>query len=111
MVQAMSDFGITPSQLQTADRELGILELFTAYDSEGEAFYVYMSVLPSKYEAYLRAQKTHDTIKFEDFGTVLASGWGKTPPEEVKREMEAKHGVNHNFKAELEAAIEVELAK
>lgn len=81
--------------------EVGILEFFIAYDENDRPIYAYMSVLPSKYEAYLQAHKSNEKINFEDYGTVLATGWGKTPPEDVRRKMEVEHGVNHSLSEEI----------
>ncbi len=51
----------------------------------GGPFWVYVAVKPSKYQAFMGAQKEGklDLYKFEPFGEIIVSGEGKVPPDEV----------------------------
>jgi hypothetical protein len=51
----------------------------------GSPFWVYVAVKPSKYQAFMTAQKdgTLDLYKFEPYGEIIVSGEGRMPPDEV----------------------------
>jgi hypothetical protein len=51
----------------------------------GEQYWIYASVKPSKYPAFLAAQKdnTLDVYDFQPYGEIIVSGKGKAPPDEV----------------------------
>jgi hypothetical protein len=52
---------------------------------DGEQYWVYAAIKPSKYSALLSAQKdgTLDLQNFKPYGEIIVSGKGKTPPDEV----------------------------
>jgi hypothetical protein len=51
----------------------------------GGPFWVYVAVKPSMFQAFQEAEKskTLDLYKFDEFGEIIVSGEGETPPEEV----------------------------
>jgi hypothetical protein len=51
----------------------------------GGPFWVFVAVKPSKYQAFMTAQKegTLDLYKFAPFGEIIVSGEGRQPPDEV----------------------------
>lgn len=52
---------------------------------DGAPFWLYAAVKPSKYQAFLAAQKdgTLNLYEFKPYGEIIVSGKGKTPPDEV----------------------------
>lgn len=51
----------------------------------GNPFWVFAAVKPSKYQPFIAAQKdgTIDLYNFEPFGEIIISGEGKSPPDEI----------------------------
>ncbi len=51
----------------------------------GNPFWVFVAVKPSKYQPFLTAQKEGkiDLYQFDAFGELIVSGEGKSPPDEV----------------------------
>jgi hypothetical protein len=51
----------------------------------GNPFWVYVAVKPSKYQPFLAAQKdgTLDLYNFDGFGEIIVSGESRVPPDEV----------------------------
>jgi len=86
--------------IEEVDGRIGILLLAKARDENGNPFYVYLSIPPEKYPKYIEAQIKGEPVVFAELGKVLKDGPGY-PPEEVRREMEEKHGFNHNFEREF----------
>jgi len=51
----------------------------------GNPFWVYVAVKPSRYQTMLKEQKegTLDLYNFESYGEIIIAGDGKSPPDEV----------------------------
>ena len=51
----------------------------------GQSCWIYAAVKPTKQEDFLRAQKdgTLDMYNFGEFGEIIVSGEGKSPPDDV----------------------------
>ena len=89
----MSDFN-PPSTPNVADKydpdklSRVIMLLYGKMD-HGGPFWCYVAVKPSKFEAFKQAEKDWkiDLYNFNDFGEVIVSAEGKTPPEEVTRKV------------------------
>jgi hypothetical protein len=52
---------------------------------DGGPFWLYAAVKPSKYQAFMAAQKNGElnVYEFAPFGEIIISGKGKNPPDEV----------------------------
>ena len=68
----------TDIQLRTIILIYGMLE-------SGNPFWVYAAVRPARYQAMLVAQKAGelDLYHFEEYGEIIVSGEGKSPPDAV----------------------------
>ena len=86
--------------LAQLDQDLKILVLVSGTLANGEAHYAYASIPFSKYQPFKEAEK-QGNYDLTQFGSILAHGAGKTPPEDVQKRMEAEHGANHTFEDEL----------
>lgn len=83
-----------------ADERIGIVDLFCGQTEDGKDFWCYISILPSKYLEFKTLQKENKEISMNKFGKIIASNWGKEPPEEVKQKME-ELGAEHDFEEKL----------
>ncbi len=56
---------------------------------DNSPFWLYAAVKPSKYAAFLAAQKdgTLDLYDFKPYGEIIVSGKGKSPPDEITRKV------------------------
>lgn len=96
--------------LHELDSQGGIMVLVKGTLEDKTDFYAYISIHPSKYMAFLEAEKVGG-YKLTDYGTVLASGKGKEPSAEVVKEMEEVYGANHDFESDYIQATRNQLAK
>ena len=62
-----------------------IIVLFYGMLENGNPFWLFAAVKPSRYKPMLAAQKEGliDLYHFESYGEIIVSGEGKTPPDEV----------------------------
>lgn len=67
------------------DRISRIIMLVYGVMDHGGPFWCYVAVKPSKYDAFKAAEAnaTLDLYNFEEYGEVIVSAEGETPPEEV----------------------------
>jgi hypothetical protein len=68
-----------------ADDLTRIIVLVYGMLENGQPFWVYVAIKPSKYQPFLAAQKEGalDLYKFDAFGEIIVSGQGKAPPDEI----------------------------
>ena len=66
------------------DLKRTIVLLYGIMDN-GKPFWVFAAIRPSKYQNFLTVQKEGaiDLEKFEQYGELIISGEGKSPPDEV----------------------------
>ena len=79
-------------ELDQADKEIGIVTMVNGTMESGEDFYAYMSVYPSRLEAFIKAQEEGGYL-LTDFGDILMQGFGKIPPPGIVRLVEERYGV------------------
>lgn len=93
-----------------ADERVVIYELATTQTPEGKDFWLYLAIKPTKYEAYKTMQEAGNpsgkSIVFSDYGTVLLTGWGREPSDEVKNFMEEQFGVIHTFEEDVHTRLQ-----
>ena len=105
---SFKDFGITPKQLESADKESALIEFGTLHTHKGDKFWYYLSIPPSKYPDYKKRHHAGGSLNPKDYGEVLASGWGDLPPQDIIDEMKRLYGCNPSFDEEFKEAIEKE---
>jgi hypothetical protein len=66
------------------DKTRTIVLLYAMFEN-GNPCWVFVAVKPSKYQPFLNAQKEGkiDLYAFEDYGEIIVSGEGKSPPDEI----------------------------
>jgi hypothetical protein len=89
------------SLLKQMDEDVNILTLVGGTLADGREHYAYVSIPPSKYEAF-RAAEAKGNYNLADFGKILFHADGREPSAQVMKDMEEKYGANHRFEEELE---------
>lgn len=76
---------MTDDHNQQPDDLTRIIMLVYAMLEGGQPCWVYAAVKPSKHEDFTAAQKdgTLDLYNFTEFGEIIVSGEGKSPPDDV----------------------------
>lgn len=90
-----------PSTPNTTDRydpdklSRVIMLLYGKMD-HGGPFWCYVAVKPSRFEHFKEAEKVGsiDLYKFEEFGEIIVSAEGQTPPEDVTRKVAEMYGAD-----------------
>ncbi len=63
-----------------------------AKDSTGRWAYYFVLVETPREKAFLDALKSEESIDLEDYGKVLASCYGETPNDDIKKLLKDKYG-------------------
>lgn len=79
-----------------ADQLSRVIMLIYGKMDHGGPFWCYVAVKPSQFEAFKQAEKEGkiDLYNFENFGEVIVSAEGKTPPEEVTLKVAEMYGAD-----------------
>jgi len=98
----------TPSavELLAADCENAILSYTTGTMEGGRHYYAYIAVKPSMYEEFYALTAQHQSIILGDYGTVIAAGFEKEAPPEVRREMRDMYGFDEHYVEKLQVEIQ-----
>jgi hypothetical protein len=88
--------------LEQIDEDIKILMLISGELADGSKHYAYVSIPPSKYDAF-KAAEAKGNYNLAEFGEILFHGEGKEPSANVQKEMAEKYGADHRFEEELEA--------
>jgi hypothetical protein len=88
--------------------------LVYGYIATGEQFWVYIAVPPSKLDVFNYAMSTNqlDAARLPEYGNIIVSGIGPTPPENITRKVAEMFNIDPStlfkqvdMKAELEHKI------
>ncbi len=71
-----------------------VVTLLTGKDAENRDRYTYFAVRLDKLKEFKQAG-AEGRVNLEDFGMVLETGLGLTPPDDVKAMMTREYGFNH----------------
>lgn len=82
-------------------KEVQIANLCKATRADGSKFFVYILQTYKQMDAMNKVMEIGASLDFSQFGDVLAYGEGHEPPEEMQKEIEAKHSLDHNFEENL----------
>lgn len=76
---------MTDTADQKKDANTRTIILMYGLLENGEQYWIYAAVKPSRYAALSTAQKegTLDVYDFKEYGEIIVSGKGKAPPDEV----------------------------
>ena len=70
---------------QKKDANTRTIVLMYGLLEDGGPFWLYAAVKPSQYQSFMAAQKdgSLDVYKFEQYGEIIISGKGRTPPDDI----------------------------
>jgi hypothetical protein len=93
----------TAAELAAADADPNsyIIVLDQGTMRNGNPYWVYLAVKPSKYKEFIQATKARKSITHKNFGTVLKYGFDKQVPLAAQEEMKQKHGFDENYLQKL----------
>lgn len=101
MLPALKEILPDEDALLEADEAVAILTLVQGELQDGEPFYAYLAIPPSKYVAFRVAEEKGD-YELMDYGEILAFRVGeKEPDEHMKAKIESQYAANHNLEEDL----------
>lgn len=83
-----------------ADLLCTIMVLCQGKDRRGKPIWAYLCIKPSMALGFKEA-RARGNVDITNYGSVLESGEGTEPPDDVKERMERDYGMNHQFEEEL----------
>lgn len=83
-----------------ADLLCTIMVLCRGTNQDGEPCWAYMCIKPSMAQFFKEAREK-GAFDLEEYGTILESGEGEEPPEDIKLRMEREYGMNHNYEENI----------
>jgi hypothetical protein len=95
----------TSEELASADKDTAIVAISTGKQANGEPYYAYIAVKPSKYAEFYRRSKQRESINLDDYGTIIAAGPEIVPPTEVAKRMSDEYGFDPDFEKKIEAEL------
>jgi hypothetical protein len=101
----IEEFGLTPDDIEMADKAFRVFFLINGFDWEEKPYWAYMAVPPGNIpdlQLSLEMGK-NDLI---NFGDILHFGYGETPPPETKQIMEEEFGMQHDFEQQVQNIVE-----
>ena len=91
---------MTTTDIEAADAMGDIVLLCRGKRENGNPFWAYLSIKPSKARAFKEAQ-ARGSFYLEDFGKLLEWGEGEEVPADMKAELEAKYKQEYKQQQEL----------
>ncbi len=67
--------------------------------------WAYMAIKPSMAQSFKEA-RDKGIFDIEEYGTIIESGEGESPPVEVMHRMEQQYGMRHNYEDDLLKALQ-----
>tara|TARA_B100001971_G_C17959739_1_gene416808 strand:+ start:91 stop:414 length:324 start_codon:yes stop_codon:yes gene_type:complete len=80
----------------TINNEIGYIVLISGTDENSEDIWCYASIEPSKFKAFKEAEESGE-FEVEEYGEVLFTGKGTTPPPEIEQKMRDEFGADDEF--------------
>jgi hypothetical protein len=81
---------VPPPPILTGQEEA--VMLFLAKNNAGKPFYAYIKLTLLKLAEFQEARLKDRPVDLNTLGTVLTTGWGHSPPQEVHDKIVAEHG-------------------
>ncbi len=94
-----------PTTLSETDDDYAVMELISAIKQDGTKVWAYVTIKPSLYMKYCQKIHTGEQISIMDYGEILQTGDGESPPEVVRLDMEERYGADHEFSEKLKESI------
>jgi len=91
--------------LNEADDFINMTMFCNGKTEDGDEFYAYFNLLPSRISDLNKAIEHERSINLTDFGTIIEAGNGLFPSDEVSKKMEEEYHVDYEFSTKLLDAI------
>ena len=88
-----------------ADLCATLMVLTQGTTQEGEAFWAYLCIKPSMAKSFAEA-RMRGGFMLEEYGTIIESGLGAAPPDNIRQKMQTQFGMRDDYEAILERVIE-----
>jgi len=75
----------------------GVVYLSEGVAQNGQDYWAYLMVPFERVEEYERASHARESFDLKDYGTILRWDYGKSPPEELKQQIEDNLPLRHDF--------------
>lgn len=92
------------AKAEASEESVATVVLVRGENMEGQAQWAYALIPADNYMAFREAEAA-GAYDLAAYGTVVASGNGAEPPEDVRAAMAEEYGCNPAFEQEMEAAL------
>ena len=99
----LSELGISE---EAFNNEGTITVLYEGRDADGTLFHAYLEMNTGQFMAFDARVQAKEPIDLREY-TILHMGGGRKPSKKVRKEMETKHGVNHQYEEEVKKELKV----
>jgi hypothetical protein len=97
-------------QMDEMDSSLDIMALAHG-QVDGQDFWAYIAVPPSKYTAFVEVQKAGQPYTLTEYGNVVKYGVGRVePPQSAVQEMIDEYGIDPEFQEKLKTDLEHQIS-
>lgn len=100
---------VSGSVFAPGDEPPAIIILVTGEDAESQPQWAYVKILAQNYVPFKTAEEKGN-YNLSDYGTILKSGRGKTPPDSIRKEMHEQYGCEEDFEESLAKMMEEAIA-
>lgn len=95
-----------PTTLTEVDDDYAVMELISAAKQDGSRVWAYVTIKPSLYMDYSRKILNGESLSIMDYGEIIQTGEGESPPDVVRADMEERFGADHEFSEKLKKTIQ-----
>jgi hypothetical protein len=88
-------------ELAKADEESSILVYLSGVAEDGQPYYAYVAVKPSRYGEFQARSLAKQTIILDEYGLVITCGFASSPPAEVVAMMRDAFGFDDDYLEKL----------
>lgn len=92
---------LTAQELAEADKDSSVIVEDKGTMANGEPYWVYIAVKPSKYAEFMQLTSQRKPLNMYEYGKLLAYGFESEVPAAVKAEMKVRYGCDDNFMTTL----------
>jgi hypothetical protein len=98
----------TIEELATADEQVRIITYTPGTMADGNPCYAYVAVKPSKFQQFRALTAAKTPFILNDYGTVVAAGFGTLPAPEVIEDMRKRFGMDEHFENNILATAKAQ---
>ena len=91
--------------LKEADEDTAVIVLSQGILADGDSYYAYVAIEPSKYVEFKKAETSGKPYKLSDYGTIIKWERKAAPTNEVMDDMELRLGLDHQYEEKVVKAV------